>query len=69
MTNSQLKKKRAHIFNMERAERLAGEMDRKLFPVPKARRRQGMDARMARSTKVSLMALIALSSGIAVNEL
>ena len=64
MTKSQFKKKQAKLFNLRRAERLAYEMDRQLFPATKTTHVQRMKIRQDRFRKVSLMAGIALASSI-----
>ena len=46
MTSSQFKKHKAHLFNVRRAERLAYEMDKVLFPKPGTRRISGTSARL-----------------------
>jgi hypothetical protein len=56
MTRTQFKKKQALTFNLRRAERLAYEMDSKLFPAPKSK--QG------RLSDHSLMVLVALAASI-----
>jgi len=59
MTKSQYKKQQAHLFNMERAERLAYEMDRVLFPVPRTTHRQRVEVRSDRISKQVLIAWLA----------
>ena len=62
MTNSQYKKHQAYLFNMERAERLAYEMDKVLFPAPITTHEGRMEVRASRINKASLISAIALST-------
>jgi hypothetical protein len=64
MTNSQFKKKQAKLFNLRRAESLAYEMDKKLFPVPKTTHRERMNTRSGRISKLTMLAGIALASSV-----
>jgi hypothetical protein len=62
MTNSQFKKNRAKLFNLRRAENLAYEMDRQLFPAPKTTHRERMDIR---SKKISKQAILICGMALA----
>jgi hypothetical protein len=64
MTNSQFKKKQAKLFNLRRAERLAYEMDKQLFPAPKTTHRERMSIRSNRISKQAILAGIALATSI-----
>ena len=55
MTSSQFKKHKAHLFNVRRAERLAYEMDKVLFPKPGTRRISG------RTSTIVLVTALAMS--------
>jgi hypothetical protein len=68
MTNSQYKKHQAYLFNMERAERLAYEMDRVLFPPPQTRHRERMTVRSNRISKQAILCGIALASSMVVSN-
>ena len=56
MSNSQYKKERARLFNLHKAEKLAYEMDRQLFPPAKTAR----DKHAARISKAALVSGIGL---------
>jgi hypothetical protein len=60
MTNSQIKKNRAKLFNLLRAEKLAYEMDRKLFPAPKTTHKGRMQVRADRISQQAILCGIAL---------
>ncbi len=64
MTNSQYKKRQVYLFNMERAERLAYEMDAQLFPKPRLTHREGMQVRKSRIKKHAVLMGIALAASI-----
>jgi hypothetical protein len=68
MTNSQYKKHQAYLFNMERAERLAYEMDKVLFPSPQTTHRGRMTERSNRISKQAILCGRALSSSMAVRH-
>jgi hypothetical protein len=68
MTNSQFKKKQAKLFNLRRAESLAYEMDKQLFPAPKTTHRERMDIRSNRRSKLTLLAGIAIASSISSSD-
>ena len=61
MSKSQHKKKLARLFNLLRAEKLAYEMDRVLYPVPSVASNERMKVRAGRISKSALFAGIALS--------
>ena len=58
MTNSQFKKHKAHLFNVRRAERLAYEMDKVLFPKAGTRSISGRLSKQALFTSLTVAALI-----------
>ena len=64
MTRSQHKKELARLFNLRRAERLACEMDRVLYPVPSVASNERMKVRADRISKAALVAGIALAANI-----
>jgi len=64
MTNSQWKKKQAKLFNLRRAERLAYEMDKVLFPPPATTHPHRMSTRNGRLSKTILLTGIALAASI-----
>ena len=64
MGNSQIKKNRAKLFNLHRAEKLAYEMDSQLFPAPKTTHKERMQVRSGRISKNILMVGIALSASM-----
>ena len=64
MSNSQHKKKLARLFNLRRAEQLAYEMDRALYPAPETAHVQRMRARSGRIRKADLVAGIALAASL-----
>ena len=55
MTNSQFKKHKAHLFNVRRAERLAYEMDKVLFP------KTGTRSISGRTSTIGLVTALAMS--------
>ena len=61
MTRSQHKKKLARLFNLRRAEQLAYEMDRALYPTSSVARNERMKARADRIIKSALAAGITLA--------
>jgi hypothetical protein len=60
MTRTQNKKRKAHLFNLRRAERLAYEMDAQLFPVPvttlEQRRRITRNGRLSKLGLITVLA-------------